>query len=254
MGKIKITIFEEKQGITEKEIDIPGIGIVKLRRSRRAKRVNIKLKPHAWIELVIPMSGSEKDAIAFLLTKKEWIRRTTEKINTRSNNLTIFDENTTFKTRSFRLKIRKENRHDIGIHLKDGILMISYPGSLPVTHSGVQEGIRYGIEEGLRLEAKSFLPGRLAWLARKHGFSFNNVTIKNLKSRWGSCSGRNNINLNLHIMRLPDELIDYILLHELSHTVEKNHGPQFWALLDKITGGHARELDKKVNEYHTKIY
>ena len=132
--------------------------------------------------------------------------------------------------------------------------MISYPEVLPVTHSGVQEGIRYGIEESLRLEAKSFLPGRLAWLAREHGFSFNKVTIKNLKSRWGSCSGRNNINLNLHIMRLPDELIDYILLHELSHTVEKNHGPRFWALLNRVTGGRARELDKKVNEYHTKIY
>ena len=243
-----------KKRITEKEIEITGIGIVKLRRSPRAKRVNIKLKPSEGVELILPYHVSEKDAVAFLLSKKEWVRKTAEKINAKGTKLTVFDEHTIFKSRSFQLKIVKGNRQDIGIHLNDGILLITYPASLLVTHPGVQEGIRYGIEESLRVEAKSFLPGRLAWLAREHGFSFNKVTIKNLKSRWGSCSGRNNINLNLHLMRLPDELIDYVLLHELCHTVEKNHGPQFWSLLNRVTGGRAKELDKMVNKYHTKIY
>ena len=247
-------LFLKKKIITEKDIDIPGIGIVKLRRSNRAKRVNIKLKPFNGVELIIPLYGDENEAIAFLLSKKEWIKKTTAKISAKEEKLSVFDENTPFKTRSFQLKIQKENRRDIGIHLKNGLLLISYPEHLPVSHPGVQDGIRYGIEESMRIEAKAFLPGRLAWLAREHGFSFNKVMIKNLKSRWGSCSGRNNINLNLHLMRLPDELIDYVLLHELCHTVEKNHGKMFWALLDKVTGNRARELDRMVNKYHTKIY
>ncbi len=247
-------LFLRKIRITEKDIDIPGIGLVKLRRSSRARRVNIRLKPFHGVELIIPLHTDEKDAISFLLSKREWIKKTSEKISAKEENFSVFDENSIFKTRTFQLKIKSENRKDIGIHLKNGILQISYPDSLPVTHPGVQDGIRYGIEEALRLEAKSFLPGRLAWLAREYGFKFNRVFIKNLKSRWGSCSGKNNINLNLHLMRLPDELIDYVLLHELCHTVEKNHGKDFWALLDKVTGGRARELDRKVNDYNTKIY
>jgi predicted metal-dependent hydrolase len=243
-----------KLSATEKFIEIPDLGLVKLRRSARARRVNIRLKPFNGVELILPVHADEKDAITFLLSKKEWVKKTQKKISVREAKLTVFDENTDFRTRSFKLKIRKSKRSNIGISLKDGVLTITYPENLPVTHPGVQDGIRYGIEESMRLEAKAFLPGRLAWLAREHGFSFNNVTIKNLSSRWGSCSGKNNINLNLHIMRLPDELIDYILLHELCHTVEKNHGKNFWALLDKVTGGRARELDRRVNNYHTKIY
>ncbi len=228
--------------------------MVKLRRSSRAKRVNIRLKPFHGVELVIPLYADEKEAIKFLLSKKEWIRKTSQKISGKEEKLSVFDENTIFKSRSFQLKIKGEKRKDIGIRLKDGILLISYPDSLAVTHPGVQDGIRYGIEEALRVEAKSFLPGRLAWLAREHGFNFNRVFIKNLKSRWGSCSGKNNINLNLHLMRLPDELIDYVLLHELCHTEEKNHGKRFWQLLNRVTGNRARELDRMINNYQTRVY
>ena len=239
---------------TEKTIDIPDIGLVTLKRSNRAKRVNIRLKPFGVVELVIPKTGSEKDAIGFLMSKKQWIEKTLKKVSEKENKLSLFDENTTFKTRTFSLKIEKQNRTNINLKLKNGVLLVSYPETMPVTHPNVQDAIRYGIVEGLRVEAKSFLPGRIAWLASQYGFKHNKVSIKNLKSRWGSCSGVNNINLNLHLMRLPDELIDYVLLHELCHTVEKNHGKAFWRLLDKVTGNRARELDKMINQYSTRIY
>lgn len=87
--------------------------------------------------------------------------------------------------------------------------------------------------EALRKEAKSVLPQRLEELATEHGFKYNRVAIKNAKTRWGSCSFRNNINLNMHLTRLDDDLIDYVILHELCHTVEKNHSARFWALLQK---------------------
>ena len=105
----------------------------------------------------------------------------------------------------------------------------------------------------MRQEGKTYLPARTAELARLHKFDFENVFVKHVKSRWGSCSSTNNINFNLHLMRLPERLIDYVILHELAHTVEKNHGPGFWKLLEKVCPG-ARKLDKELNQFHVDIY
>ena len=86
----------------------------------------------------------------------------------------------------------------------------------------------------LRAAAKVYLPGRLRELAAQYGFEFNQVRIKHNVSNWGSCSSKKNINLNLNLMRLPVELRDYVMLHELCHLREMNHGPQFKALLASV--------------------
>ena len=99
--------------------------------------------------------------------------------------------------------------------------------------------------ERLRIQAKAALPPRLAELAAHHGFTYNQVRIKHNVSNWGSCSELGNINLNLNIMRLPEHLQDYIMLHELCHLRYLNHGPEFHALLESICPDHralAREL------------
>ncbi len=88
------------------------------------------------------------------------------------------------------------------------------------------------IEERRKL-AKEILPKRLDELASKYGFKYGKVYIKNHKTIWGSCSFRNNINLNLHLVALNDEFIDYVILHELTHTVHKHHQKAFYALLTK---------------------
>jgi len=97
------------------------------------------------------------------------------------------------------------------------------------------------------------LVDRLNYLAVEYGFQYNRVFIKNQKTRWGSCSGKNNINLNLNLVRLPDELIDYTILHELVHTRIKNHGQRFWAQLDRLLGD-ARKLDRALNEYNVLLF
>lgn len=107
--------------------------------------------------------------------------------------------------------------------------------------------------EVLRFRAKSYLPARIEELSRKHGLNYNKIFIKNLKSRWGSCSAKNNINLNLHLMRLPENLIDYVLLHELAHTKEKNHGKNFRNLLN-IFMPNAKFLDKELKNYSASFY
>ncbi len=99
-----------------------------------------------------------------------------------------------------------------------------------------------------RAAARKFLVDRLDLLARKYGFSYNRVFIRNQKTRWGSCSAKNNINLNINLVRLPDELIDYTILHELVHTRVKNHSQKFWDQMDALLG-NAKKTNKKLRGY-----
>jgi predicted metal-dependent hydrolase len=100
-----------------------------------------------------------------------------------------------------------------------------------------------------RKEARKFLINRLNELSGKHGFDYNKVFVRNQRTRWGSCSVKNNINLNVNLVCLPEELIDYTILHELVHIRIKNHKKEFWDELDKLVV-NAKELDKKLNKYN----
>ena len=84
-----------------------------------------------------------------------------------------------------------------------------------------------------KAEATQKLKDRLGFLAHEHGFNCNRVTVRQQKTRWGSCSPRNNISLNIKLVQLPEELMDYVILHELAHTRVHNHSRKFWAELDK---------------------
>ena len=98
--------------------------------------------------------------------------------------------------------------------------------------------------ETLRLQARKELPERLAVLAERYGFSYNRVAIKHNATNWGSCSSKGNINLNLSILRLPDILRDYVLLHELCHLRHQDHGHSFHLLLEHVLTDHIlREAD-----------
>jgi predicted metal-dependent hydrolase len=99
-----------------------------------------------------------------------------------------------------------------------------------------------------RAEARKKLVNRLYELSEQYGFSYNKVSVRNQKTRWGSCSFKNNISLNMKLVRLPDEMIDYVLLHELVHTRIKNHSHTFWAELNKFVE-NAKGMSKKMNKY-----
>ena len=92
-------------------------------------------------------------------------------------------------------------------------------------------------------DAKALLKNRLKELSEIYGFKYNRVFIRNQKTRWGSCSGKNNINLNINLVRVSNELQDYVILHELVHTKIKNHSLMFWKELDKYVGD-ARHYDR----------
>ena len=94
---------------------------------------------------------------------------------------------------------------------------------------------------------------RLDYFSKKHNLSYNRSGFRCQKTRWGSCSGKNNVNLNVNIAFLPEELQDYVLLHELVHTKVKNHSRKFWAELDKYMQGQAKELSKKLKKHRIRL-
>ena len=100
----------------------------------------------------------------------------------------------------------------------------------------------------LRQRALEYLPRRTLLLAEMHGFSFRRVSVRKSRTRWGSCSSINNINLSIYLMLLPSHLIDYVILHELVHTIHKNHSPAFWNLLDEHTG-NAKALAREIRKF-----
>lgn len=102
------------------------------------------------------------------------------------------------------------------------------------------------IDERRRL-AHKILPKRLDELAQKFGFKYRKLFIKNQKTVWGSCSYMNNINLNLNLVALDNEFIDYVILHELTHTVHKNHQKAFYSLLTKNMPD-ALEIQKRLKK------
>ena len=86
----------------------------------------------------------------------------------------------------------------------------------------------------LTTKAKRIIPQRVRYYANIMGVTYGRITIRMQKSRWGSCSSKGNLNFNCLLMRTPDEIIDYVVVHELCHLKEMNHSPRFWAEVEKI--------------------
>ncbi len=238
----------------KKRIYIKEIGEVLLKKSNRRKNFGISIKAFEGVCVTFPAAYDFKAAETVALNKKDWILKQLPKIKELENNYTLFDEKTTFKTKKHSLRIVKQHGSKLSIEIKNNLIHVFYPDYLSIQEKSIQEFIRKGIEEALRVEAREYLPERVEKLSRKYGFAYKQLYIKNTKSCWGSCSGVNNINLSLYLMRLPYHLIDYVILHELCHTLEKNHSKNFWRLLDKTTAGKAKKFDKELGNYSTKIF
>ena len=103
--------------------------------------------------------------------------------------------------------------------------------------------------EELRRAAKADLPARIERLSRMTGLKYARLTIRASRTKWGSCTGTNNISLSLFLMTLPEHLRDYVIVHELCHTVHHNHSPRFHALVDRLVGGNEKALNKELKAF-----
>lgn len=221
----------------ENYFDDKELGRVIIRLNPRAKSYSVKIK-NGEVYAVMPEYGSLEYLISIILKNKGKIKSILDSQPKHS----VINENSVIKTASFQVNIYRCERENFYMSLKNGILNIACPNFTDFNRNEIQEILNNMLISAMRHEAKRLLPQRALALARKFGFSFKQIKINSSKSRWGSCSTSKNINLSLFLMRLPWHLIDYVILHELCHTIEMNHSDRFWALMDKVTDNKAKAL------------
>ncbi|MBQ2300332.1 MAG: M48 family metallopeptidase [Bacteroidaceae bacterium] len=126
-----------------------------------------------------------------------------------------------------------------------------YQSAEVLADNDIQAWITKTLEAFARKRVKERLIPRLLNMAAERSLNLNNVKVSSAKGRWGSCSSKGNINLSLYLVLLPRHLQDYVLQHELTHLVEMNHSPRFWARLDEVCEGKAKALRKEMRGYNT---
>jgi hypothetical protein len=228
---------------------MPGVGSITFQRNFRAKRLTISVRPNTGVKVTVPGLLPLSTAKDFVEEKRGWI---SEKLNEFSKLSSKRKKILEYRTKRHELKLLPTKTSKVSIHFQNEFVNVTYPENLKIDDSKVQDAAVKAIDMAFRKEAKDILPSRVDYLANKYGFEFNTLRIKRITSRWGSCSSKNNINLSIYLMKLPEDLIDYIIVHELTHTVHKNHGPNFWKHLNKLTGD-AKGLAARVKKYRTGI-
>ena len=212
------------------------LGIVVFKHKPGVKRLSIRVKPDGDIFVTLPYFVRHKHAEDFLLSKKEWIKKIQKKFESEKKKI-LFKDLTSYNTFKHSLRIIRQKDDKLQRKIIFPYLNIYVPFYKEIGSEECQLFIKNAITETYRKEAHEYLPVRVKYLAEIHSFEYSGLSIKKMKTRWGSCSGKNKINLNLFLMGLPLILTDYVILHELLHTKIKNHSKEFWDKLEKICPG-----------------
>ncbi|MDA3910425.1 MAG: SprT family zinc-dependent metalloprotease [Bacteroidales bacterium] len=229
------------------EVFLDEIGLVKMTKNGRAKRnYNFKIQQDGTVRVSIPPRGSYKEAESLLKSMKDKILAAQERLKTQMPARKHFDFDTIVSTRYAKITFHQTDKTNVHYYIDDEGIKLYIPKIIDIKAEETQAMIFRFIEEMIRKEAKLYIPYRVEELAEKHNFSYGNVKITSAKTRWGSCSGKNNLNFSLHLMQLPDELIDYVILHELCHTIHKNHGKAFYEKLNEVCDGNHEKLNAQL--------
>ena len=198
-------------------------------RNGRARRYILRVLPDASVRVTIPRHGSRREAEAFVRTRTRWIA-------------------------DRRLEI-EVSRRDTRWRAGQRVWWRGLPCAVQVIPSGEQVLVQCGdisvdttfrddyrpvLEPLMRARAAAELPVRLRDLAQMHGLLVVRISVRNQRSRWGSCSRDGNIALNWRLMQMPEDVCEYILVHELMHLREPNHSRRFWAHVEAACPDYAR--------------
>ena len=222
----------------------PSLGTVRIVRSERARRLTLSVRASGEIRLTIPRGMDEREALRFLNEKRAWVERTRARLAARLPHETI---GMPYSTRKHTLRLEPCACIAATARIDGELIRVRYPADMNYADEPVQEAIRRGIEQAWRIEAQQYLPGRVAELCRKLGFRCGKVTVRNSRTRWGSCSSAGNLSFNALLMLAPPEVLDGVVVHELCHIKQMNHSAAFYREVSRILPDY-KERNKWLKE------
>ncbi len=201
-------------------------GKITIRRNPQSRHIRIRVAPDSTLRVSAPpytpmflikrMVASSRDQLRVMLkTQAPELTYTSGSEIGKSHSLLVREGSSI-----------KVERHGLQI-------VLTLPATSSLSDPEAQAQLREQVIAALRREAKGYLPKRLKYLAESHGFSYAKVRFSHASGRWGSCSSNGTISLNIALMKLPFELIDYVLIHELAHTRHMDHSSAFWDVVNQ---------------------
>lgn len=212
-------------------IEHPELGLVQLRTRTTARRQIIKVTQGLVIITVPP--GYEDGVFPLPQVTIDKILKLREKVVKRDGD-GRFKMGETLKTLTFMVNVGYQENPKVKVfaaRLEDGVLKIFMPIGSDIESEVVQNALKKIVLKFLRQEAEMILPEKLEYWSTHCKLDYKSLKIDTAKSRWGCCSSKKDIKLSYFLLLLPEKLIDYVIVHELCHTKEMNHGPRFKTLL-----------------------
>lgn len=226
-----------------KKIDVPGIGIVTLYKRKGSRSIRLSVNLAGEVRVSLPYWLPYDAGARFALSKVEWIQARLKERTT----IILSDGQAIGKSHHLSF-VSDAAVSKVTARVHGSQIRITHPDFLEVESVEVQTIAERAAIRALRVQAERLLPQRLQALASAHGFTYKSATVKRLSSRWGSCDSDKNIVLNLFLIQLPWQLIDYVVLHELTHTRALNHGPAFWEEFERQLP-EAKKLRREIKQY-----
>ena len=213
----------------ERTPDAPPVlqSLVDVVRVRTARRYILRVRPDGSLRVTVPRWGSRAGALRFIESERAWIARQRQKL--RETAPREWGDGTQILFRGAATTI--------AIEWRGGLWVAVYGSRVAPLPAGPSVNIRAAIEADLRVAAEEYLIPRLAALASQHDLTYRRVSVRNQRSRWGSCSRKGTISLNFRLIQVPPDVCDYILLHELMHLRQQNHSRRFWRLVEHACPG-----------------
>lgn len=225
-----------------KSITVPNLGTVKLYKRKGLRSIRLSVGHDSTVRVSLPYWLPFSAGVDFVHKQRVWIK------SQQHDDTVLYDGSRIGKAHRLTFIPEQSRITTVSRIASNGEIRIFYPSELDITDRGVQDTAQRASIRALKQQSKKLLPQRLRYLARQHEFEYRNVHIKQLKSRWGSCSQERDIVLNCFLMQLPWHLIDYVLLHELVHTKIMAHGTVFWSELGQYVP-NLKQARKEMKSY-----
>jgi len=229
-----------------KTIELAGVGPVTLVKRAQSRNLRLSVTP-SGVRVSMPRWTSFSSGQAFAISNIDWILQELAK----QSQPLIESGQRAGKLHYVRFEQILSGQPVTSRVTATEVIVRLKPGEIS-TDQNAQKRAQSACIRALKREAERLLPPRLQNLATKHSKQYHSVGVKQLKRRWGSCDSHHAIVLNLFLMELPWEHIDYVLMHELAHTLEMNHGPAFWRVLLAMEP-RARHLSKQLRSHQPAI-